>query len=131
MALKCYFITRPAGSVHCLSLLACSWLGGLGWEEEHVDVGQNTTAGDGGAAQQLGELLVVADSELDVAGHNSALLVVAGSVAGELEDLSSEVLKDGSKVHWGTSTNAFGVSAMLQEAGNSANWERKSCLGGS
>ena len=110
---------------------SCSWLGGLGWEEEHVDVGQDTTGSDGGAAQQLGELLVVADSELDVAGHNSALLVVAGGVASEFEDLSSEVLENGGKVHWGTSTNTFGVSAMLQEAGDSSHWELKSSLSGS
>ena len=96
-----------------------------------MDVGQNTTAGNGGAAQQLGELLVVADSELDVAGHNSALLVVAGGVAGEFEDLSSEVLENGGEVHGGTSTNALSVSAMLQEASDSAHWELKSGLSGS
>ena len=96
-----------------------------------MDVGKHTTGGDGGAAQQLGELLVVADSELDVAGHNSALLVVAGGVASEFEDLSGEVLKNGGEVHGGTSTNALGVSALLKEAGNSANWELKSSLGGS
>lgn len=96
-----------------------------------MDVGEDTTGRDGGAAQQLGELLVVADGELDVAGHNSALLVVAGGVASKLEDLSGEVLKDGGQVHGGTSTNALSVSAMLQEAGNSANWELKTGLGGS
>ena len=96
-----------------------------------MDGGEDTTGSNGGAAQQLGELLVVADGELDVAGHNSALLVVACGVASEFEDLSGEVLENGGEVHGGTSTNALGVSALLKEAGDSANWELKSSLGGS
>jgi len=96
-----------------------------------VDVGENTTGCDGGAGQQLGELLVVADSELDVAGHNSALLVVLCGVSSELEDLGGEVLKDGGQVDWGTGTNTLGVSAVLQEACDSSNWELKSGLSGS
>jgi hypothetical protein len=43
-------------------------------------------------------LLVVADSKLQVTGHDTLLLVVAGSVAGELKDLSREVLEDGGEV---------------------------------
>lgn len=96
-----------------------------------MDVGQHTAGGDGGAAQESGELLVVADGELDVAGHNSALLVVTGGVASELEDLSGEVFEDGGEVHGGTSTDALSVSALLQEAGDSAHWELKASLGGS
>lgn len=46
-----------------------------------MDVGHNTAVGDGDVAEQLGELLIVLDGELDVAGDDAALLVVAGSVA--------------------------------------------------
>lgn len=108
-----------------------SWLGGLGWEEEHMDVGEDTTGSNSGAAQQSCELLIVADSELDVAGHNSALLVVTCGVASEFEDLSGEVFENGGEVHGGTSTNALSVSALLEEAGDSAYWELKSGLSGS
>ena len=94
-----------------------------------MDVGQDTAAGDGGAAQKSVELLVVADSELNVTGHNSGLLVILGGVAGELEDLSGEVLKDGSEVHGGTSADALSVAALLHEASDSADWELKSSLG--
>jgi len=52
-----------------------------------VDVGEHAALGDGHAAKELVELLVVADGQLDVAGDDAALLVVAGSVAGELKDL--------------------------------------------
>jgi hypothetical protein len=78
-----------------------------------VDVGEDTALGDGHAAKELVELLVVADGQLDVAGDDAGLLVVAGSVAGKLEDLSGEVLEDGSKVHGGTTTDAGGELALL------------------
>ena len=58
-----------------------------------MDVGENTTLGDGDTAQKLVQFLVVADSELDVAGHNASLLVVTSGVAGELKNLSSQVSK--------------------------------------
>lgn len=94
-----------------------------------MDVGENTTLGDGDTTEKLVELLVVADGELDVAGHNAGLLVVAGSVTGKLEDLSGEVLKDGSKVHGGTSTDTGSELTLLQEAANTGNGELKSSLG--
>ena len=71
--------------------------GALG-EKDGVDVGEDTTGGDGDAAEELVELLVVLDGEGDVAGDDAALLVVAGGVAGELEDLGAEVLEDGGEV---------------------------------
>ena len=102
----------------------------LAGEQEDVDVGEDTTGSDGGAAQETVELLIVADSELNVTGHNSGLLVVLGGVAGELEDLSGEVLKDGSEVHGGTGTNTLGVTASLHEAGDTANGELEASLAG-
>ena len=95
------------GNHHSLGLL-----GGLG-DEHRVDVGQNTAGGDGHTAEELVELLVVADGQLDVTGHNAGLLVVAGGVSGKLKDLGSEVLKDGGKVHGGTSTDAGGELALI------------------
>ena len=96
-----------------------------------MDVWENTTGSDGGGAEELVELFVVADSELDVSWHNSGLLVVLGGVASELEDLSGEVLKDGSEVDWGTGTNSGGVSSGSHLSGNSSNWELESGSGGS
>jgi hypothetical protein len=54
-----------------------------------VDVGQHTTLGDCDVAEQLVQLLVVADGELEMAGDDTGLLVVAGGVASQFEDLSS------------------------------------------
>ena len=63
-----------------------------------MDVGEHAALGDRDAREELGELLVVADRELDVARDDARLLVVARGVAGELEDLGGEVLEDGGEV---------------------------------
>jgi len=68
-------------------------------EKGRVDVRQDAAASDGDRAQELVQLLVVADGELDVARHDARLLVVAHGVARELEDLGAEVLEDGAHVH--------------------------------
>ena len=88
-----------------------------------MDVGEDTTGGDGGILKESVELLVVSDGELDVSGDDSGLLGVLSGVTGELENLSSEVLKDGGKVDGGTSTNSGSRSVLLQESSNSTNGE--------
>ena len=100
-------------------------------DEEDVDVGQDTSGSDGGSGQESVQLLVVSDGELDVSGHDSALLVVLSGVASELEDLGGEVLEDGSEVHGGTGTDSLGVSARLEESSDSSNGELESSLSGS
>ena len=100
-------------------------------DEESVDVGEDTTSGDRGVGEQSVQLIVVADGQLDVSWDNAGLLVVLSGVASELEDLSSEVLKDGSEVHGGTCTNALSIAAVLEETGDSADWELETSLAGS
>ena len=78
-------------------LLLLSFLG----EQHRLDVGQHTALSDGHARQQLVKLLVVADGQLKVTGNNPRLLIVTGSVAGELENLGGQVLHDGGEVHGG------------------------------
>ena len=63
-----------------------------------MDVGENTTLGDGDMAQKLVQLLIVSDGELKVTGDDTGLLVVASSVASQLENFGSEVLQDGSEI---------------------------------
>ena len=95
-----------------------------------MDVWQDTTAGNGDRAQELGELLVVSDGELDVSWNDSALLVVSGGVSGQLEHLCGEVLKDGSQVDWGARSETGGELPLLQIPADPSNWELKSSLGG-
>lgn len=49
-------------------------------------------------SEKLVEFLVVANSELEMAGDDTGLLVVAGCVSSQLEDFSSQVLEDSGKV---------------------------------
>ena len=107
--------------------LALAILGLLG-EKNLVDVGEDTTLGDGDAGEQLVELLVVADGELEVAGDDAPLLVVAGSVAGKLKNLSREVLEDSGEVDWGTSTDTLGVVALAEETVDTTDGELKTGL---
>ena len=84
--------------------------------------------GDGDTSEKLVELLIVADSELDVSWDDAGLLVVAGSVTSKLKNLGGQVLKDGSQVDWGTGTDTGGELALLEVAADTANWELKTSL---
>ena len=86
---------------------------GLLGEKHGVDVGENTAGSDGDAAEELVELFVVAHGELDVPRDDAGLLVVAGGVARELEDLGAEVLEDGGEVDRGAGADAGGVALLL------------------
>jgi len=104
-------------------------LGGLG-EQHSVDVGEDTTRGNGHRPQQLVELLIIADSQLDVAGDDAGLLVVTGSIASQLQDLSGEVLQDSCQVHGGTTAHTSSKAALAEVARDTAYGELKSGLGG-
>ena len=70
-----------------------------------MDAWENTTRGDGDGSKELVELLVILDSQSDVSWNDTSLLVVLGGVSGELKHFSSEVLKDGGQVDWGTGSD--------------------------
>ena len=99
---------------------------GLFRQKNRLDVGQYTTLGDGDAGQELVQLLVVADGELQVTGDDPRLLVVAGGVSCQLENLSSQVLHDGSQVDGRTGSDTLGVVALAQMTVNTADGELKS-----
>ena len=96
-------------------------------DEGLVDVGDNSSAGDGGLDEGV-ELLISANGELQVTRGDALDLEVLGSVAGELENLSGEVLKDGGRVDGGGSTDALvGSDAALEETVDTA--DRELCAG--
>lgn len=67
-----------------------------------VNVWQNTTLCDCDVTQKLVQLLVVSDGELQVTRDDTGLLVVTSCVAGQLEDLSSQVFEHGCEVDGST-----------------------------
>ena len=94
-------------------------------EKDSLDVGQDTSLGDGDAGEELVQLFVVSDGELKVTGDDPGLLVVTGGVASQLEDLSGQVLHDGSHVDWGTSSNTLSIVSLPQETMDTSNGELK------
>ena len=67
-----------------------------------MNVGQDTTLCDCDVSEKLVQFLIVADGELEMTGDDTGLLVVAGSVSGQLEDFSRKVLEDSCEVDGGT-----------------------------
>ncbi len=109
--------------------LGLGLLGLLG-QEDSLDVGEDTTLGDGHTGEQLVELLIVADGQLEVAGDDPGLLVVPGGVAGQLEDLSGQVLHDGGHVDRGAGANTLSIVALPQQAVDTAHGELESSTAG-
>ena len=104
--------------------------GSLLGQQQAVDVGEHTTLGDCDASQQLVQLLVIAHSELDVAGVDTVLLVVTGSIASQLKDLSGKILEDGSEVDGSAGTNTGSIVAFAKMAMNTTNGKLQSCARG-
>ena len=50
-------------------------------------------------------------------GDDPSLLVIAGGVARQLEDLSSEILHDCGEVNWGAGTDPLGVVTLAEKPG--------------
>ena len=94
-----------------INLLLLSLLG----QKDSLDVGQDTTLGNGDTREELVQLFVVADGKLQVTGDDPGLLVVTGSIASQLENLSSKVLHDSSQVDRSAGTYTFGIVALTQQ----------------
>ena len=88
-----------------------------------LDVRKDSTLSNGDARKKLVQFLVIADGKLKVAGDDSGLLVVAGSITGQLKDLSSQVLHDCSQVDWSTGANTISIISLTEKTVDTANWE--------
>lgn len=102
---------------------------GLFGQKNGLDVGQDTTLGDGHTGQQFVQLLVVSDGQLQMSGDDTALLVVTGGVSGQLQNFSSQVFHDGGQVYRGTGTDAFGVVSFPQQTMDTSDGELESGTG--
>jgi hypothetical protein len=114
-----------------------------------VDVGQNTTLGDGDMTEQLVQFLIVTDGELQVTRDDTGLLVVTSGVSSQLQDFGSQVLEDGSQVNGSTcdrisdsvclgsletswiltSTDTLGVVTLAEQTVNTTDGEGETSLG--
>lgn len=91
-----------------------------------MDVRNNTTSSNGSLDQGV-ELFITSDGKLQMSWSNSLDFEIFGCVTCKLENLSSQVLKNGSAINCGSSSNSI-VSAnfALQESMDSSNWELNS-----
>ena len=103
--------------------------GGFLRQEDRVDVGQNSSLGDGDSSKQVVELLIIPDGQLKVTRNDPLLLVVPGSVPSQLKDLGSEVLHHSSQEDGSSTSNPLGVVSLPQVAVDPSNWEQKSSPG--
>ena len=89
--------------------------GGFLRQEDRVDVGQNSSLGDGDSSKQWVELLIVPDGELEMTGNDPLLLVVPGSVPSQLEDLGGQVFHHSGHVNRCAGAHPLGVVAFPEE----------------
>ena len=88
-----------------------------------MDVWNDTTTGNSSLDQGV-ELFITSDGEQQVSWSDSLDLQVLGGVTCELENLSGEVLKDGSAVNsGGGSDSAVGTDSRFQESVDSSDGE--------
>ncbi len=121
-------MTLNEGDLILLRLGLLARVGLLG-QQDGLDVGKDASLSDGHAREQLVQLLVVTYGELEMTWNDPGLLVVAGSVAGKLEDLGGQVFHDGSEVDGGSSADAFGIVPLAKETMDSSDWKLQSSAG--
>ena len=104
---------------------------GLLGQKNSLDVGKDTSLGNGDTGEKFVQFLVVPDGKLKMSGNDPCLLVVAGSVASQFENFSGQVFQDSSQVDWGTSTNSFSIVSFSKKSMDTTNWELESSSRGS
>ena len=136
VALKRAFSLDSSELLKSKQLLALGLVVALGLlgQQHRLDVGQDAALSDGDFAQQLVELLVVADGQLQVTRDNTGLLVVPGRVARQLQDLGRQVLQHRRQVHWRAGPDPLGVVTLAEQPVNTAHRglepsSRGACLG--
>ena len=99
-------------------------------EENSLDVGEDSTLSNGDTSKELVQLLVIPDGKLKMSWDDSGLLVVTGSIASQLKNLSSKVLHDSSQIDWSSSTNTGSIVTLAEETMDTSNWELESSSAG-
>ena len=109
--------------------LSLSFLCLLG-QQDSLDVGKDTTLGDGDSGQQLVQFFVVTDGQLQVTGDDTGLLVVTSGVSCQLEYFSGQVLHDSCQVDGGAGTDTFGVISLAEHTMDTTDGELQSSTAG-
>jgi hypothetical protein len=98
-------------------------------KQDSVNVGENTSTGNGHSSEKTVQLFIVLDGKSNVTGYDTALLVVTGGVSGEFEDLGAKVFEDSGEVDRGSSSHTGSVLALTQVSANTTDGELQTSLG--
>ena len=124
----CWLLKEPFVSTDEIGL-GFRFLLGLFGQEYCLDVRKNASLCDGDTGEQFVQLFVITDSKLKVTRNDSCFLVVTSSIACQLEDLSAQIFKHSSQVHWSTGANTLSVVAFTEKTVDSTDRELKPCSG--
>merc|ERR550519_576855 len=119
-----YFLNSSGRQIGSSLLLGAST---LLRQEDSLDIGQNSALGDGHASQKLVELLVIPYGQLQMSGDDARLLVVPGSIAGQLKNLGCQVFHDGCHVNWSPCTHPLGIISFPEKPMDPANRKLEAC----
>ena len=112
-----------------------------------MNVGKNTTLGNGDVTEKLVQLFVIADGKLKMTWDNARLLVVASGVTSKFQDFCGKIFQDGGQVdgstfdsvlvqtaptcHIGikfTGTDTLGVVSFPQKTMDTTNGKCETCF---
>lgn len=88
-----------------------------------MDARQDSALRDGHTGKQLVQLLIVAHSQLKMAGVDAGLLVVTSCIPCQLQNFGGEVLEHCSQVDGSSSSDAISVVPHAKFAVDTANRE--------
>merc|ERR1712156_1316860 len=82
-----------------LVFLTCTFgasLLGLFGQENGLNVGKDTSLGNGDSCQKLVQFFIISDCKLQVSRNDTSLLVVTSSIASQFQNFSRQVFHDSS-----------------------------------
>jgi len=94
-----------------------------------VNVGEDTTLGNGDVAEKLVQFLIVSDGELEMTRDDTGLLVITGGVTSQFEDFGSQILEDGGEVDGSTGTDTLSVVTLAEKTVDTTDGESETSFG--
>ena len=93
-----------------------------------MNIRQDTSRSNGDTSKKLVELFIILDSQGNVTGDDTTLLVIASSIARKFKNLGRQLLQHCGKVHWSTSTHARSVLSLTQVTADATDGELQAGL---
>ncbi len=99
-------------------------------QKHGMDIGQDTSTGNGDISQKLVQFLIILDRQRDVSGDDTSLFVIPRGISCQFEDFGTEIFEDGSEVDGRSSSDASSVFAEFEVASDTTDGELEAGFGG-